>query len=52
MIILRAIQPHWLKNIPDDPKDLCAHGSIEFSIGELEIVRPEDGEWSVSAAAL
>ncbi len=52
MIKLKAIKLHWINDSPDDPKDLCAHGCVEFSIGELDVVRPEDGDWCVSAAAL
>lgn len=50
-IILKAIQPHWM-DFPDNTKILSVEGLIEFSIGELEIVSPKDGEWRVSAAAL
>ena len=52
MVILRARTLHWIQDQGDDPKDLCAHGAVEFSVYGHEIVRPEDGEWCVSAAAI
>ena len=32
--------------------DQCAHGKVAFSIDGVPLVKPEDGEWTVSAAAL
>lgn len=34
------------------PYDLCAHSPVDFRIGDVVLVRPEDGDWTVSAAAL
>ena len=43
---------HWIKDAVDDPHDLCAHSPVEFRVGDAVFVRPEDGDWTVSAAAL
>jgi hypothetical protein len=43
---------HWLNGSADDPDDLCAHSSVEFRIDGETLIRPEDGIWTVSAAAL
>lgn len=51
MITLRPTNLHWLGSA-DDPADLCAHSGVEFSIGKATLVKPSDGEWTVSAAAL
>ncbi|WP_420629598.1 hypothetical protein [Candidatus Leptofilum sp.] len=50
MITLTAHNLNWITK--DETIDLCAHGSVEFSIGDLVIVSPDDGNWCVSAAAL
>jgi hypothetical protein len=51
-LILRPTNLHWIKGDSDDPKDLCAHAGIEFRVGKDTLVSPNDGDWTVSAAAL
>lgn len=43
---------HWIKDTVDDQHDLCAHSPVEFRVGDAVFVCPEDGDWTVSAAAL
>jgi hypothetical protein len=44
---------HWITGLPDDPNDLCAHGSIEFRIGNEVLLDSISGkDLTVSAAAL
>src|SRR5262249_47389252 len=50
--VLRPTNLHWIKGDSDDPKDLCAHAGIEFCVGKDSLVSPNDGDWTVSAAAL
>lgn len=52
MIILRPRELTWINDQVDDPFDLCAHGKVQFEIDGANLVRVEDGEWTVSAAAL
>lgn len=52
MITLIAHQLCWIKGELDDPNDHCAHGRIEFTVNETLFIKPEDGEWTVSAAGL
>ena len=52
MITLEAIEMQWIRGEGDDPLDLCAHGRVRFEIDDAVFVRPEDGVWTVSAAAL
>ena len=52
MITLSLHQPHWIKDEGDDPNDQCAHGYVEFSVNGETLVDVDDGEWTVSAAAL
>ena len=53
MITLRADRLHWMgDNGIDEPTDLCAHSSVTFRIDDEVIVRPEDGDWTVSASAI
>ncbi len=42
----------WIKGQKDDPKDLCAHGKVQFEIDGESLVSVDDGEWTVSATAL
>lgn len=43
----------WIQGVADDPKDLCAHGDVEFRIGNDELLGPTTGKnLTVSAAAL
>lgn len=52
LIILRPVKLHWINESADDPADLCAHASVDFQIEGDVLVRPSDGTWTVSAAAL
>lgn len=52
MIILRPTNLHWIGGSTYDSADLCAHSGVEFSIGNATLVKPSDGDWTISAAAL
>lgn len=52
MIVLRPTNLHWIDGSIDDPTDLCAHSSVDFRIGDSSLVKPSDGDWTVSATAL
>jgi hypothetical protein len=52
MIILRPTNLHWMDGSLDDRQDLCAHSGVDFRIGDSVLVKPSDGNWTVSAAAL
>jgi hypothetical protein len=52
-VVLRPVNLHWIQNAADDPADLCAHGDIEFRIGEDVLLdRTAGQDVTVSAAAL
>jgi hypothetical protein len=51
MITLRPTNLHWIDSI-NDAADLCAHSGVDFRIGDSILVKPSDGDWTVSAAAL
>ena len=51
MITLKTESLNWLDTTNDCPTDLCAHGTVQFTIDDLEIVVPTD-EWTVSAATI
>jgi len=53
MIKLTPTQLHWMNDDgSDDPKDLCAHSPVIFEIDDHVIVKPEDGDWTVSATSI
>jgi hypothetical protein len=52
MLVLRPSHLHWLNQDVEDPADLCAHSPVELTIGDVTLVQPGDGDWTVSAAAL
>jgi hypothetical protein len=52
MIVLRPTNLHWIDGSLDDAEDLCAHSAVDFRIGDSVLVKPSDGDWTVSAAAL
>lgn len=52
MITLTAHDLCWINGDADDPSDYCAHGKVEFRVNESVFIKPEDGEWTVSGAAL
>ena len=43
---------HWLGDEDEALLDLCAHGSVEFSISNFQISDHSDSDWCVSATAL
>lgn len=51
-IVLRALELSWLGDQPDDGHDQCAHGRVLLSVGDQRLVGAEDGELTLSAAAL
>jgi hypothetical protein len=52
LIILRPTNLHWINDAADNPSDLCAHSPVEFRVEGDTLIRPSDGDWTVSAAAL
>ncbi len=53
MITLFAHNLHWMgEDRSLDTEDQCAHGNVEFRVNDAIFVKPEDGDWSVSAAGL
>lgn len=52
VIVLRPTNLHWIDGSFDDPADLCAHSPVEFRVGDVTLVAPTDGDWTVSAAAV
>jgi hypothetical protein len=52
-VVLRPVNMAWIKGALDDPADLCAHGHVEFRVGDRVLIDPATGpEVTVSAAAL
>lgn len=51
MLILSLLEAHWLDG-PEPRHDQCAHGTVLLSVDGHTLVAPEDGEFTVSAAAL
>jgi hypothetical protein len=53
VVILRPVNLRWIQGGADDPKDLCAHGDVEFRIGNDVLLGEANGkDLTVSAAAL
>lgn len=53
MIELSAVRLHWLGDDDGDSTgDLCAHSPVSFCVCGETLVSPEDGDWTVSAAAI
>lgn len=52
MIELRPIELEWINGPGDDSSDQCAHAKVRLSINGTKFIKPEDGEWTVSASAL
>jgi len=51
MLTLSLLKAYWL-DAPNPLDDQCAHGTVLFSAGEQDLVTPQDGQLTVSAAAL
>lgn len=51
MITLQPTNLHWIDS-ESAAADLCAHSPVDFRIGNSILVKPDDGDWTVSAAAL
>ena len=52
MVVLRPVNLRWIEDAADDPADFCAHGDVEFRIGDDTLLEPAGRELTVSAAAL
>lgn len=52
MITLAAHDLCWVNGAADDPHDQCAHGKVEFRVGQTAFIAPDDSEWTVSGAGL
>jgi hypothetical protein len=53
VVIIRPLNLRWIRGAADDPKDLCAHGDVEFRIEDdilLDAITRKD--LTVSTAAL
>lgn len=52
-MILRPLNLRWIDGTCDDPRDLCAHGDVEFRVGADVLLDPTVGrDLTVSTAAL
>lgn len=51
MLTLSLLEAHWLHG-PELLDDQCAHGRVLLSVDGHDLVRPQDGEITVCAAAL
>lgn len=52
-VTLRAVGLHWLGDPPDHPSDLCAHGGVDFRLGDDVLGDGDSGnDLSLSTAAL
>lgn len=52
MVILRPKNLRWINGASDDPKDLCAHGHVDFRIDGDTLLGTEERDLTLSAAAL
>ena len=52
MVRISLLEPQWINGELPDPHDYCAHGCIDMQIDDVTLVSKNDGEWTVSAAAL
>src|SRR5262249_51982860 len=52
VLILQPLKLRWIQGAADDPKDLCAHGDVEFRIGDDVLLDTNGKDLTVSAAAL
>jgi hypothetical protein len=52
VVILQPRKLRWIQDAADDPKDLCAHGDVEFRIDDDVLLDTKEKDLTVSAAAL
>jgi hypothetical protein len=53
VVLIRPVNLRWIQGAADEPKDLCAHGDVEFRIGADVLLDATSGkDLTVSAAAL
>jgi hypothetical protein len=52
VVVLLPRRLHWIKDSSDDPTDLCAHGDVEFRIGDDVVLATDGTDLTLSAAAL
>ncbi len=53
MVVLQPVKLRWINDAADDPADFCAHGDVEFRIGDDVLLDGTPGRnLTVSAAAL
>jgi hypothetical protein len=53
VVVLRTVGLHWLTGPGAPPaSDLCAHGHVDFRVGDVVLVAPSEPAVTVSAAAL
>jgi hypothetical protein len=52
VVILQPVKLRWIQSAADDPKDLCAHGDVEFRIGDDVLLDTNGKDLTVSAAAM
>ena len=52
VITLQPTDLHWINGSIDDPADLCAHSPVEFRIDDATLIKPSDGDGTVSASAV
>jgi len=52
MMKLTLHEPAWIDGAPANPSDQCAHGRITLEVDGTTLLCPNDGVFTVSAAAL
>jgi hypothetical protein len=52
VVYLQPVNLRWIQGAADDPTDLCAHGDVEFRIGDDVLLDTNGKDLTVSAAAL
>jgi len=52
VVTLQPLKLHWIQGAADDPKDLCAHGDVEFRIRDDALLETNGKDLTVSAAGL
>jgi hypothetical protein len=49
---IKLLNINWIGNLPDDGRDLCAHGKVYLRIGTTILSDDRNQDWTVSATAL